>query len=134
MSVPALRGRLLGYTSLFTSVGTLVCCALPSVLVLIGLGATVASFLTAVPWLVTLSRHKEWVFGISGALIALNFVYVYRVAPRLRAAGEACPIDEANACSTADQVSRVTLWTSAGIHLAGFFAAFILGPLLVRFG
>ena len=134
MKSPVLQDRFLSYTSLFTSFGTLVCCALPSILVLIGLGATVASFLTAVPWLVTLSRHKEWVFGISGALIALNFVYVYRVAPRLRAAGEACPIDEANTCSTADQVSRVTLWTSAVIYLVGFFAAFILGPLLVRFG
>ena len=134
MKSPVLQDRFLSYTSLFTSFGTLVCCALPSVLVLIGLGATVASFLTAVPWLVTLSRHKEWVFGISGALIALNFVYVYRVAPGLRAAGEACPIDEANACSTADRVSRLTLWTSAVIYLVGFFAAFVLGPLLVRFG
>lgn len=134
MRVPALQDRFLGYTSLFTSFGTLVCCALPSVLVLIGLGTTVASFLTAVPWLVTLSQHKEWVFGISGALIALNFVYVYRLAPRLRASGEACPIDEPTACSTADRVSRVTLWTSAIIYVVGFFAAFILGPLLVRFG
>lgn len=134
MRVPALQDRFLGYTSLFTSFGTLVCCALPSVLVLIGLGTTVASFLTAVPWLVTLSQHKEWVFGISGALIALNFVYVYRLAPRLRASGEACPIDEPTACLTADRVSRVTLWTSAIIYVVGFFAAFILGPLLVRFG
>ena len=134
MRVPALQDRFFGYTSLFTSFGTLVCCALPSVLVLIGLGTTVASFLTAVPWLVPLSQHKEWVFGISGALIALNFVYVYRLAPRLRASGEACPIDEPTACSTADRVSRVTLWTSAIIYVVGFFAAFILGPLLVRFG
>ncbi len=134
MRVPVSQDRFLSYTSLFTSFGTLVCCALPSVLVLIGLGATVASFLTAVPWLVTLSRNKEWVFAISGSLIALNFVYVYWLAPRLRAAGEACPIDEPTACSTADKVSRVTLWTSAAIYLVGFFAAFILGPLLVRFG
>lgn len=131
--MPAVQDRFLSYTSLFTSFGTLVCCALPSVLVLIGLGTTVASFLTAVPWLVTLSRNKEWIFGISGALIALNFVYVYQLAPRFRAAGQACPIDEPTACSTADRVSRVALWTSALIYLVGFFAAFILGPLLVRF-
>lgn len=134
MRAPDSRNRFLGYTSLFTSFGTLVCCALPSVLVLAGLGATVASFLSAVPWLVTLSRQKEWVFAISGMFIALNFVYVYRMAPLVRAGGEACAIDEPTACSTADRVSRVTLWTSAVIYLAGFFAAFILGPLLVRFG
>lgn len=133
-SVPVPRNRFLSYTSLFTSLGTLVCCALPSALVLIGLGATVASFLTAVPWLVTVSRHKEWVFALSGVVIAVNFVYVYRLAPRLSAAGQACPSDEPTACSTADKVSRVTLWASALIYLAGFFAAFILGPLLIRFG
>ena len=55
-------GGVLSYISLFTSFGTLLCCALPSLLVLLGLGATVASFLSAVPWLVVLSRHKTWVF------------------------------------------------------------------------
>jgi len=48
---------LLSYFSLFSSVGTLLCCALPSVLVLAGLGATVASTLSALPWLVVLSHH-----------------------------------------------------------------------------
>jgi len=44
----------------------------------------VASTLSALPWLVTLSRHKEWTFFISGALIALSFLDMYYVAPRLR--------------------------------------------------
>jgi len=52
------REWLLAYLSLFTSMGTLLCCALPSLLVLVGLGATVASVLSAAPWLVTLSGHK----------------------------------------------------------------------------
>ena len=78
------KPRVFGYLSLFTSFGTLLCCALPSLLVLFGLGATVASFLSAAPWLVTLSRHKVWVFSGAGVLIAANFVYVYTVAPHLR--------------------------------------------------
>jgi hypothetical protein len=49
---------LLSFLSLFTSFGTLLCCALPSLLVLLGLGATVASLLSAAPWLVSLSHHK----------------------------------------------------------------------------
>ena len=56
------RSALLSYFSLFTSVGTLLCCALPSLLVLFGLGASVASMLSFLPWLVTLSRHKQWTF------------------------------------------------------------------------
>ena len=88
------RSTVLGYLSLFTSFGTLLCCALPSLLVLLGLGATVASVLSSVPWLVTLSRHKDWVFAVSGALIAANFGYVYLIAPKLQAKGAACSPDD----------------------------------------
>lgn len=123
---------LLNYFSLFTSMGTLLCCALPSVLVLLGLGATVASFLSAVPWLVTLSRHKVWVFGISGTLIALSFVNLYYLAPRLKAKALACPPDDPRACEVASSVSKVILWVAAAIYLSGFFVAYALGPLLER--
>src|SRR5256885_7212278 len=91
-------GGVLSYISLFTSFGTLLCCALPSLLVLLGLGATVASFLTAVPWLVDLSHHKKWVFLVSGALIAANFIYTYALAPRMRLKNRACLIDAPAAC------------------------------------
>jgi mercuric ion transport protein len=127
---PDLRDRAFGFLSLFTSFGTLICCALPSLLVLLGLGATVASFLSAAPWLVTLSQHKGWVFAGAGALIALNFGYVYVAAPRLRG-DQACPVDEPTACGTADRVSRAVLWISAAIYALGFFAAYLLGPILV---
>src|SRR5579863_5915425 len=74
------RSGILGYLSLFTSLGTLLCCALPSLLVLLGLGATVASVLSLVPWLVALSHHKNWVFIVAGVLISGNLVYVSAVA------------------------------------------------------
>lgn len=76
----------LSYFSLFGSLGTLLCCALPSVLVLVGLGATVASTLAALPWLVMLSHHKSLTFGISGFLIAASFLTTYYIEPRCRAA------------------------------------------------
>jgi hypothetical protein len=126
------REEKLGYLSLFTSLGTLVCCALPSLLVLLGLGATVASFLSVAPWLVTLSRHKQWVFTVSGVFIATNFLYVYRIAPRLQAEGAACAPDHADACATASRLSRFVLWISAVIYGIGFFTAFLLGRILIR--
>ena len=125
---------LLSYLSLFTSFGTLLCCALPSLLVLFGLGATVASFLSAAPWLVTLSHHKNWVFAISGTLIAGNFVYVYVLGPKLRARALGCSVDDPRACERASRLSRMILWISGAIYVAGFFSAYILGRLLVRFG
>jgi hypothetical protein len=128
------RSGLLGYLSLFTSFGTLLCCALPSFLVLVGLGATVASFLSAVPWLVTLSHHKNWVFIVAGVLIVSNFVYVYALAPRLRACSEACPTDGPGACVPVSRTSRALLWISATLYGCGVFTAYLLGPILMRWG
>lgn len=125
------RSAVLNYLSLFTSFGTLICCALPSLLVLLGLGATVASFLSAVPWLVTLSRHKNWVFLVSGILIAGNFTYTYVVAPKLRPSGDACPVDGPGACDEASTISRALLWVSAALYLIGLFSAYLLGPILM---
>jgi len=134
MRVSARGEGLLGYLSLFTSLSTLLCCALPSLFVLIGLGATVASVVSAAPWLITFSRHKNWAFTIAGLLIAANFVYVFHFAPRLRTASQACPVDGPSACGTASRVSCWILWVSAGIYLIGLFSAYLLGPVLRYFG
>ena len=131
---PRIRGRALSYLSLFTSLGTLLCCALPSLLVLFGLGATVASVLSEVPWLVTMSHHKHWVFIVAGLLISGNFVYVYGVVPKLQMRSGACDPNDPHACQTASRFSRIVLWCSAGLYMVGCFTAYILGPLLVRFG
>ena len=121
---------LLGYFSLFTSLSTLLCCALPSLLVLFGLGASVASTVSFMPWLVVLSRHKHWTFSVSGILIALSFVNTYRIAPRLR--GQQCSPDNPTACEDASRLSKVLLWVSLVIFLLGFSVAYVLGPLLTK--
>jgi mercuric ion transport protein len=127
----ARRAALLNYFSLFSSFSTLLCCALPSVLVLLGMGTTVASLLSAAPWLVSVSRHKAWTFSISGTLIALSFVVTYIIAPRLRP-GEVCIADDPNTCAEVSRISRVLLWGSALIWSGGFFVAYLLGPILER--
>jgi mercuric ion transport protein len=125
----ARRAALLNYFSLFGSFSTLICCALPSVLVLLGMGTAVASLLSAAPWLVSLSRHKVWTFSIAGTLIAASFVVTYVVAPRLRD-GDACAADDPAACAEASRMSRIFLWASALIWSGGFFVAYLLGPIL----
>ena len=128
----ASANRLLGYLGLFSSAGTLLCCALPSLLVLLGFGATVASTLSAVPWMVSLSRQKEWLFAVSGLLIALNLYYVYALAPRLLVASGVCPADDPQACARATRTSRVLLWVSATLFLVGFAVAYLLPSILTR--
>jgi mercuric ion transport protein len=127
----ARRAALLNYFSLFSSFSTLICCALPSVLVLLGMGTTVASLLSAAPWLVSLSRHKIWTFSIAGILITMSFVMTYAIAPRLRN-GEVCDADDPTTCGEVSKISRVILWGSAVIWSCGFFVAYLLGPILER--
>jgi len=107
------RATLLNYFSLFSSFSTLLCCALPSV----------------APWLVSLSRHKIWIFSISGVLIATSFAMTYWIAPRLQQ-GEACAADDPTACGAATRMSKVLLWISAAVWGGGFFVAYLLAPIL----
>jgi mercuric ion transport protein len=127
----AKRAALLNYFSLFTSFSTLICCALPSVLVLLGMGSAVASLLSAAPWLVSLSRHKIWIFCIAGGMIACSFLVTYAIAPRLRE-GEACAANDSATCGEVSSLSRALLWGSAVIWSCGFFVAYLLGPILER--
>lgn len=122
------RSGVLSYFSLFTSLSTLLCCALPSLLVLFGLGASVASMLSFFPWLTALSRHKVATFSISGVLIAWSFLHAYYFLPRLKP--EECLPDRPNACVEASKLSRILLWVSASIYAVGFLVAFVLGPIL----
>jgi mercuric ion transport protein len=130
---PRVSSGALSYLSLFTSLGTLLCCALPSLLVLFGLGATVASVLSEAPWLVTMSHHKHWVFMVAGLLISCNLAYVYAIAPKLQARAVACDPNDPAACRAASRFSRIVLWCSAVLYLVGCFTAYLLGPILVRF-
>jgi len=119
--------RLWSYLALFASVGTIVCCALPLALVMLGLGAAWAALIADAPWLVALSHHKGVVFTVAGTLIFSNLIYVYLLAPQLKGRSEACSIDAgANACDVASRVSQLALWASVAIWLIGFSVAYLL--------
>lgn len=111
---------------LFTTSGTLLCCAIPITLVTVGMGTVVASMASSLPWLVTLSMYKGWMFLVSGLLIALSAWSVYRP-------GRSCPTDPtlAAACQRADRLNRKFILLSGAMWLIGFAAAFIL-PLLLQ--
>lgn len=112
--------------SLFTSGGTLMCCALPALLVAIGAGATLSSLISAVPQLVWLSTYKVEVFVLAAIMLALSGVLQWRA--RLLP----CPINPAlaAACGRSRKVSLWLYLVSVGIFLVGGFFAFVL-PLLI---
>lgn len=121
------RDTLMPTLSLFTSVSTLLCCALPALLVTLGAGAALAGLVSAAPWLVALSKYKVWTFGVSGVMILLAGVM------RWQARSAACPIDpaQARACTRLRRLSSWMYWGSAAVWSTGFFFAFIAPKLLV---
>lgn len=112
--------------TLFTSMSTLVCCALPALFVALGAGAALAGIVTAVPQLIWFSEHKLWVFGAAGILLSLSGLmrYLNRNAP--------CPIDpeKASACKTLRKLSFVIYSVSLVIYATGVFFAFVAPALM----
>lgn len=116
----------LGWATLFASTGTLVCCALPIILVTLGLGATVAALTNAVPLLIKISEYKTWVFAGAALLLVLSAWVMYRP-------NRACPADPklARICAQTLKWNRRILWTSATVWGIGFFAAYLILPLRI---
>ena len=56
------KSLLLPSLSLFTSLGTLFCCALPALFVVLGAGAVLAGILSSAPFLIVLSKYKVLLF------------------------------------------------------------------------
>jgi mercuric ion transport protein len=115
------KPRTWGWMLLFTTSATLVCCAIPIILVTLGMGAAVAAMASAAPWLITLSMYKGWIFAISGALIGGAVWVVNRP-------GRICPADPevAAACGIADTWNKRFLWLSGVLWIVGFISAYAL--------
>jgi hypothetical protein len=115
------------WVALFASSGTLICCALPALLVAIGAGAVLSSLVATVPGLVWISEYKEAVFGFAGVMLAASGVLQWqnRFAP--------CPVDPAlrNACLRTRKTSARIYLVSVAVYLLGGWFAFIQ-PLLQR--
>ncbi len=117
------------WLTLFAAGGTLFCCALPIVLVTLGLGSTVAAMASNFPLLISLATHKVWVFTASGLLLLYSGWLMYRP-------GRTCPSDPALArvCQRAEIWNRRVLWSSVVIWSIGFFAAYLALPVRMWLG
>lgn len=106
------------YLTLFTSLATLFCCALPALLVLLGLSlSSVLTFFTSIPGWQDFGQYDIWLFPLCGALLALGFYFAYFRQTRLQ--GEACEIPAGgreSACSTATRWNRRILWLSLFLY------------------
>ena len=118
-------GTRLTWFSIFTSASTLLCCALPALLVALGAGAALATVVGAVPQIVWVSENKTLVFIAAGAMLAVAGYLQYR------ARFLPCPADPrlAAACSRQRRVSNVIYFVSLAIYVMGVGFA-LLWPYL----
>ena len=112
--------------TLFGSFSTLLCCALPALLVSIGAGAAMIGLVGAVPQLVFVSEHKIALFTFAGTMLTLSGIsrYATRNAP--------CPAEpnKAKACARTRRISGWVFYISLSCYAVGFFFAFIAAKLV----
>lgn len=106
---------------LFASSSTLICCALPALLVSFGAGAALASLVSVFPQIVWISENKEFIFLISTFLMIIGGIFQYRnrFAP--------CPIDPVlgKACLKTRKLSLRIYQISLVLLIIGGWFAFI---------
>jgi hypothetical protein len=107
--------------TLLASSSTLICCAIPVLLVSLGAGAALASLVAVFPQIVWISEHKEVIFAVSALLMVLGGLLQWRNrnAP--------CPVDPIlrNACLKTRKNSLRIYWASLVLLLIGAWFAFI---------
>jgi len=82
--------RLLSFSSLFMSFGTLICCALPALLVMLGFGATLAGIISVFPEIVWFSENKALVFSLAGVMLLSSLVLQLKAKKSYDCASEIC--------------------------------------------
>ena len=107
--------------SLFASSSTLVCCAIPALLVALGAGAALSSLVSIFPQVVWLSEHKEALFGFAGLMM------IGSGALQWRNRSAPCPIDPAlrDACLKTRKTASIVYVASVVLYLIGGWFAFI---------
>jgi hypothetical protein len=113
--------------SLFTSAGTLVCCALPALFVSLGMGAVLAGFISNYPELIWLSKYKVYVFSVAAVLMIAAGIMLYK------ARNLPCPADakQAAACKRLRKISVYIYIFSVVVFATGFFFAFVAKYVLL---
>ena len=114
----------LKWLALFIASGTLLCCALPILLVTLGFGAVVASLNYNIPGLIFLAEHKVWTLAAAALVLVVLAWVIWR--PNQR-----CPIDPilAALCEKSKRWNKRIFWLSVMFWFVGFSSSYLLLPL-----
>jgi hypothetical protein len=115
------RSAATSWLALFAGTSTLVCCAIPALLVTLGAGAALASLVSVFSQIVWLSENSGWVFGGGALMLALGGAaqWQQRHAP--------CPLDPAlrQACMAQRRRSARVYGISVLLFGLGAWFAFV---------
>ncbi len=121
--------------SLFASSSTLICCALPILLTMLGLGSVLFALVENVPFLFTLTANKHYLFLIVSVMLGLNYWWIFR----RRSKSRDCEIiddsqndgkiESISACDLGNNVSKLIFKVSLAIYCVGLFFAYLLLPI-----
>jgi mercuric ion transport protein len=114
----------LGWFTLLVTSGTLLCCALPILMVSLGFGAVVASLNYNIPGLLFLAEHKFWTLSLSALILFFLAWVIWRPSQNCSAEPEL-----ATQCQKAKRLNQHIFWLSIGIWCIGFFFSVLVLPL-----
>jgi hypothetical protein len=116
-----IKESLLPFFGLFTSISTILCCALPIILVTLGMGAVFASLTASFPFITWLAERSLYLFAIATALLLIGGYFIF-IKP------QTCPADKklAKICNKTKKFNKIIWWISVIILAISFFFKYIL--------
>ena len=112
--------------SLFTSLSTLICCALPALFVVLGAGATFASMVNAFPQLVIISHYKIYISVITLIILVIAGLLIEK------SKNDPCPVDPnlKDICLKTRKRTSNIYYVSVGIFIFASFFTYVLPEYL----
>ncbi len=112
---------ILPFFGLFTSLSTILCCALPIILVTLGMGAVFASLSANFPFITWLAERAVYLFAITAILLILAGYFIF-IRP------QTCPADKklAEICNKTKRFNKIVWIISVAILLISLFFKYIL--------
>ncbi len=119
--MPQAKESLILFFSLFTSLSTIFCCALPIILVSLGAGAVFASLSTNFPFINILAEKSIYIFAAAFILLLIGGYFIFF-------GKQICPADKklAKICTKTKIINKWIWFISFFILLTAFFFKYIL--------
>jgi|APSaa5957512493_1039668.scaffolds.fasta_scaffold161159_1 mercuric ion transport protein len=112
--------------ALFTSFTTLFCCALPILLISLGMGAAMISLTANFPALIWISQYKLELFIIAAIMLTISGYIIFKKQ-------QSCPADPklAASCKKLKKINKIIFYIAVTFYLIGFFFAYIINLFIL---